>query len=339
VSTERLGIIISNCQSQPLKHILSLMCRDLRFDGLGVHLIPPHKRNETVAQFVEETRGKYAVVLAVTLSDDFGPLSAARLRDTFAGSAVFTIPNFYFAGLHPDLTYMGGIGHRVRGPLGEYHSKLAVLGYMKGLSAEQTIDLFRDDVYRRLGYYDMYHESMVKLRRRDEWLDIPFTEELTRLLKEDFCFFSVNHPTSFLVSRFCDKAAGHFEAQGLARKVSWPRCVSAFPNHLAQSAIFPIYPEVAAAHGVPYDGSYIFKPQTFGDNPATCLDMPAFVRAEFDAFRALSPEMLMQVPQVREVVQQADPALKLSLADTAIKGQVMRPHGESATTQPEGAAY
>jgi hypothetical protein len=286
------------------------MCRDIRFDGFGVHLLAPGRRDEAIARFVEEARSKYQVVLAIPLSDDFGPLSASKLRDTFADLAVYTIPNLHFAGLHPDLTYLGGLGRRVTGPVGDYHSKLAIFGYLKGMSVAEAEALFCDSAYSRLGYYDVYAQSLAELERRDQALDVPFAAELAQLLKEDLCFLSVNHPTGFLLSRFCDKAASRLEAEGISRKIPWPRCPGVFINLLAQSAIFPIYPEIARFHALPYEGSYIFKPPTIGDTPVTCLDKAEFISAEFENLRTTVPEALMKVRQVRDFQRQAEALLE-----------------------------
>jgi hypothetical protein len=296
------GVIISNCQSQPLKHILSLVCNVTRFDGFGVHTITPSARTTTVEQFVEVARKDYDLVLSIPLSEEFGPLALDRLRQTFCDKFIATIPNFYFSGLHPDLTYIGGLGHRVVGPLEDYHSKIAIYGFATGMSVDQCTGLYCDDTYARLGYYDEFEKSLAELRRRDTSLDVPFTDELPALLKSDLCFFSVNHPTNFLLRAFCIKVAAWLDDHGVVTRVPWSWPLGSLPNHLAQHVIFPVFPEVAAACELAFPGSYTFKPPTIGDSPVACLNLREFVEQEYKIFGNIDRQQFLGAPQVRTVI-------------------------------------
>jgi hypothetical protein len=311
----RRGVVISNCQVQPLKHILSLFCKDIRFDGFGVHLLPPQEREQTIERFVESAKRDYDVVLAAPLSDEFGPIGIKRLRNTFSGSLVGTVPNFYFSGLHPDLTYIGQLGTRVIGPLEDYHSKIAIYGYLQGLSVDECLRLYRDGIYRDLGYYDEYEKSLAELRRRDAALDIPFTDEISGLLKTDLCFFSVNHPTSFLLGEFCIKLTAWLEHQGVASPMEWPYSVSSLPNQLAQNVFYPVYPEIAAACDLSFPGSYTFKPTTVGDNPVTCFGLREFVEGEYESFGKFEREQFVQAPQVRAALELASGRLETRVGE------------------------
>jgi SAM-dependent methyltransferase len=303
VPATRRGVIISNCQVQPLKHTLSLLCRDIRFEGFGVHVIRAEERAERIERFLESARREYEIVLSVPLSEAFGALALPRIRETFSGQFVATIPNFYFSGLHPDLTYLGDLGRRVSGPLTDYHSKIALCGYATDLSVDDCFAMYTDEVYRRLDYYGEFDRSSAELRRRDAELDVPFADELLKLLNKDLCFFSVNHPTSYLLGEYCAKLAGWLETSGLTTRTPWPWGASSLQNHLAHDAIFPIYPEIAAACGLDYEGSYTFKPATTGDNVVNCLDLRGFIEAEYRSLSALDRDELLRVPQLRAAVE------------------------------------
>jgi hypothetical protein len=300
------GLVISNCQAQPIKHILSLLCRDVQFDGFGVHLIQPEQRAQKVSEFLSDAAAKYDVVVSVCLSDEFGELSGPRIARAFAGRPVVMIPNFYFSGLHPDLTYIGEIGGRVTGPLSDYHSKLVILGYAIGFSPQQTVEMFCGRTYTELGYFDEYERSFAELRRRDAHLTVPFTDELTELLKVDLCFFSVNHPTNFLVGHFCQKLSSWLETLGITMRSSWPCNPSSLPNHLAQNVIFPVYTEIAIALSLSYSGSYCFKPATIGDIAVGCLELPEFVDLEFKSLaETVPPSAFLGVPRIRDFINHA----------------------------------
>jgi hypothetical protein len=335
MSPVRRGLVISNCQAQPLKHILSLFCRGIRFDGFGVHLLNPKIRSEEIDRFVATAANSYDVVLSVQLSDDFGPLSTTGIRDAFPGRVIATIPNFYFSGLHPDLTYVGGLGRRITGPLSDYHSKVAILGYVAGFSVDQTVRLFCDDNFQKLGFYEEYSRSMTELARRDATLTISYTEEIAKLLREDLCFFSVNHPTSFLLSHFCQKVCNWLETQGLAGCTGWICRPSSLPNHLAHDVCFPVYPEIAAKFDLPFLGSYEFKPATIGDTPVTCLNLREFVDAEFRCLAEIPPTTLEGSTHVGEFLARGRSALGLSGAAPPPEAQELK-FADKAAESPIG---
>ena len=303
VRTKKRGVIISNCQSQPIMHTLSLFCRDIAFTDFGVHFIPPEERQKGISDFVERAKDEYDVILPIPLSDEFGPLSRERIKDTFRGKRVGVITNFYFSGLHPDLTYIGGLSRRIGGALGDYHSKIALMGYLHGLPADSTLALYCDETYQELGYYDEYEESLAELRRRESEVDIPFADEMAALIPQDLCFFSVNHPTSFLIAAYAEKIAGWLEEKGVSERTDCPRNPVYFVNYLASTGIFPVYPEIASRFGLNYSGSYLFKPLTPGNNPVCHLDLAEFVEEEYAAYGAFSYEEIANSHQGRALMQ------------------------------------
>jgi hypothetical protein len=296
------GVVISNCQCQPLKHAMTLQCADVRFELFGVHLIAPDRRDEEVAAFVAKARTDYDVILSIPLSDEFGAISLNQIRETFSDKFVGTISNVFFAGLHPDLTYIGGLAQRVEGPLGDYHSRIALLCYLRGQTVAETLALFRHETYEAMGYYDAYATSLAELVHRDAGVDVSIAPDLPRLLREDLCFLSVNHPTSWLFSSYSATVARWLEKQGVTRMSGWASGPMGMVNHLASAAIYPIYPEIAARHGLARPGSYVFQSAMVGDVPATCFDLGAFITASFAAYDQIGRDVLAQSHQGREVM-------------------------------------
>ena len=306
---KKTGVVISNCQSLPLKHAISLYCKDVTFDYYGVHLLPPEGREEAVAAFVAEARRKYDIVLAIPLSPDFGLLSQDRVRETFSGQFFGMITNIYFAGLHPDLTYIGGLARRVEGPLGDYHSRLALLAYLKGLDVDQAIAAFCDETYQKMGYYDVYQASLNEISSREHEVDVPMAADLPALMRKDLCLFSVNHPTSMLFSHYAAKVARWLSDSDVATMSTWSGGPMGLVNHLASSSIFPIYPELAARFGLEYPGSYAFKPPLIGDDTVNPLDLESFVEQSFVMFEEHGRELLATTHQGRDALVQFGHAL------------------------------
>lgn len=299
------GVIISNCQAQPLRHALTLFCRGIEFDAFPVHILAPGQREDAIAAFIEDAKQAYSVILSIHLHAHFGPLSAGRLRETFPGKFVATIPNFHFDGLHPDLTYAGSLGQRLAGPVGEYHSKLAIHGYASGLGVDDTVKLFTGQTFEAMGFFAAYRKSMSEMQRREAGLDVPFARELEALLLEDLCFLTVNHPTSILFASYCGKLAAWLHERGIGERAAWMPHHAMLVNQLSSNAVFPVYPEIAEACCLPYPGNYLFKPVSEAGKPVHCLELEEFVAREHESFARVPRDEFLAAPQVAGVLRQA----------------------------------
>ncbi|MFN3972213.1 MAG: WcbI family polysaccharide biosynthesis putative acetyltransferase [Gemmobacter sp.] len=294
----RRGLVISNCQAAPLAQMLGYFCRDIAFTAFPVHLTNPVNRAAKIAELMAGAGAEADVVLTVPLSDDFGPLSAPRIAQTFAGRTVLRILNLFFSGLHPDLTYLGGMGGRITGPMGDYHSRVVAMAVTCGLSPAATLDLLTADTYRALDYAAEFDRSLGELRNREAEVDIPFADRLVTLIRRERGFLTVNHPTAALFGAYAHAIAHRLEALGMAQTTGLPPDPACLPNPLATNVVFPIYPEIAAAHGLPYADPYLFRtaPQHGISDVLTAAE---FVAANHAALARLDPERLARSPHLR----------------------------------------
>lgn len=307
---QRRAVVISNCQCVPLAAWLTVSSADTVFDFWGVHVLSVDQRQAEIEAFVARARAAYDFIVAIPLSADYHDLSTDRIAETFNGLPVIRISNIYFSGHHPDLTYIGGLNRRVTGPVGDYHSKLAIYGFLEGLTVAQTQALFHAETYRRLGYFDEVETSLATLRERDASVDLSVVPVLERALRTGLCFYSVNHPTSLVFSAYTAQITDHLAAAGLSQSAGLPVDPSLCPETLAGSVIYPVYPEIAAHIGMPHVGSYAFKPDGAWTNP---IDLEMFLAREFAAFDALGRETLA-LSHAAQLIKAHFPALAPALA-------------------------
>jgi hypothetical protein len=293
------ALVISNCQCLPISSWLTALSAETMFDFWGVHLIAPAEREIAITQFVTKAKKEYDLIICIPLTDDFLELSTARIHDTFGGIPLITISNIYFSGLHPDLTYVGGLAQRILGPLGDYHSRLALFGFLRGWTPVETAALFCGSVYRDIGYYDEYAVSMAEMKERDKAVDVPVSKDLEHLLRKAMCLFSVNHPSSTLLAPYCNEIVRYLEDRGLGRHSGLPIDPSLCADSLANNAIFPIYPEIATYHGVAQLGSYVFKALGTRINP---MNLRAFLAGEFKAFSDVGAEALATTINAKQIL-------------------------------------
>lgn len=276
-------LLISNCQVQPLKHGLANVCRDIVIDTIPVHVVSAGARDATFSNYIER-KADYTCVLSVPLSAEFGPLATSAIRDAFFPTPVLSIANIHFDGTLPDICYVGGLNARMPGPIGEYHSKIALLGYLMNMPVAKTVGMYCDSVYERLGYYEAFRLSLDEMARRDAETDIPLGDLLESKVREGNCFLSHNHPTGLLMSAYINKISLTLFERGLASPSGLRLSQEIFINFLAQSVIFPVFPEIAAYHKLPYETSYVFRTATVGDEPSKPIRLEDFVSVEYKAF-------------------------------------------------------
>lgn len=296
----RKGIVIGNCQSYPVANALNMNCLDTHFECFGVHVLPADNIDGSLADLVQRGQSELDVIISIPLSEEWGPISASRIRETFSGKPVIMISNIFFSGWHPDLTYIGGLNQRVGGPLGDYHSCLALFGFVQNLTPSETLALFNNDVYQSAGYYDFYSSSLKELQRRDSEVDVRVTDILEEAMHQELCFFSVNHPTSALLAPFARLIMRHLASLGICRPSEISASNFLYENCLIRSSVFPVYPEIAARHGMPGIGSYVFKPD---GGTINSIDLPQFIEGEFAAFQEVGRDVMAATPTAQEQVR------------------------------------
>jgi hypothetical protein len=300
VQIPKRAMVISNCQCLPIAAWLSTYSANTVFDCWGVHLLAPAERPGLIAEFVAKTKAEFNLIIAAPLTEEFSDLAATKIDSTFEGIPVVKISNIYFSGLHPDLTYIGGLSQRIVGPLVDYHSRIALFGFLNGLPLEDTEALYCHKTYQAVGYYDEFAASMKAIRDRDKDVDVPVSAMLEYLLPKAVCLFSVNHPSSALLSPYCNDIVRYLERRGLGLHSGLPADSFVCAESLAGNAIFPIYPEIAAHHGMASLGSYAFKAVGSRVNP---MNLPTFLAAEFGAFQNVGAETLAQTVTGKQIME------------------------------------
>ncbi|MCJ2067677.1 GSCFA domain-containing protein [Methylobacterium sp. J-030] len=270
--------VVGNCQAPVLAACLRVMLPDAEIHGVHLGV----SSTETVA-----------ISDLVLLQTEF-----AGLRDDRAfiserrTDRVRLWPTFYYAGFHPDLVYAQLNNKFIDSPLDEYNSALTLYGWHRGLSVDQVIRLFREDVFDRLGYLEYITSADAHLIENFNKADLD-GKSLLDGLKDvaPFCH-AVNHPSLPALARVAEAV---LNAVGLAPAV---RAVDRFLNDpLLTGPVWPIYPTIADRFGL--DGSYEFK--TSG-TPGRILDLERFVTGSFERYRGHNPSDL----RCERLIDQAD---------------------------------
>jgi len=284
--------VIGNCQSQPVSSCLERSGLVNVAATLDINQMDTEYWKHAEWAVTHDTL-QLDYVLTQPLSLNWGNVATEKLRNIY-GDRLLTMTNIFFEGLHPDSTDFGAFGERVESPLGDYHSRLGLIGYLRGLTVTETLSFYRKDIYRKMGYFDKYNESAENLKVRDKTIDIKFAETFFKIIPNEVALYSANHPTANIVLELCSAITQKL----FGRSFNLPDTY--FINVLAGSAIFPIYPEIAEYHGLPYRTDMIFYPiQGLGNLP---LGLLVYLKKSFQMYDAVGRDKMLLSEYAQQLI-------------------------------------
>ncbi len=278
--------MLGNCQAEGVGRALSLILPDARVTVLTLAAL---RRQQGSLATLRRSLAPFDHVFSQFFPE--GLLKGGNVHALAEGDARLRLfPTILFPAFHPDMVHVGDIGalsaaRLVPSPVGPYHSAIVLCAYREGRTVAQTLGLFRDDVFGRLGYYDAWNDASAYLLGSARDIGFPLDAELARWSRRG-CFMHVlNHPKLFVLGDL---------AHRLAREAGLSPVDVAVEDYLvdalAADAVWPLYPEIARRYGLV--GGTRFKPKE-RDGVATLLDLPAFVTGSFEIYARLPVEGLV----------------------------------------------
>ena len=247
-----------------------------------------------------------------------------RAMPTTKAARAATYPMLFFNAFHPDLVRVRGPEGRIAGPLAGNHSALAFYGWQRELSVAQTVRLFGDDAFERLGYARYWETARSVMLEVAEAADLPLDVAFERWARTGCFMHTVNHP-KFVV--LADLARAVAQRAGIA--LAFDRPEDAFPDPFGDGPSWPVYPELAARLG--FAGNYAFKPaRSPGEPQPALLDLEVFVAASFACYErfgrsALVCPRLVDDPAYRDLER---PACAANGAAQAARANDVSPYAD-----------
>lgn len=244
-------LIIGVCQGAAIARAMRLLLPDAAVTFLSA--FGAAKAFPRIGDLIAEAQS-HDVVFATTYLPAFrdgGDIETLR-----AASNLILMPLIVFPAFHPDLVHIGeemvpGDGNLLVGPMGRSHSALALFGFRAGLSPDETQRLFTASVYRRLGYFDGWDESVSFLRTLGQQAGYDLDADLARWTRRGCFMHTNNHPKMYVAADL---------ARGLLARAGIPFGDCDLDSYLSDDFIrlgtWPVYPEIAEHYGVP--GSSLF---------------------------------------------------------------------------------
>ncbi len=264
--------ILSSSQHESLRVALAALLPGAQIVSFDVG---PAQRGEAARAAIVAGLTGCDHVVTVPLPSTYGPLGTAALREVMP--RVHLVPSLQFGGFHPDVVTIRLDHDFVGGPTGDSHSRLAVAGFLAGLTARETANLYNRLVFARLGYTNRFAEQRALLIERFAPYGIELDAAFDSWLARGCFMHDVGHPRMRVMLSLARAACG---LMGVAPEAGVDD--AALPDPLAAFAIHPVFPDIAAAIGVPPSGA--FRPALRPGVSPRVMGAEAFVRASHEAF-------------------------------------------------------
>ncbi len=276
--------VVGNCQSFGIAYGMKLLNPDS-----VVHRYTIVRPGWVGLDLLERTLRDYDYVFSLEFQKGFvkgGDWLA--LRDRMPSIIPFS--SVVFSGFHPDTIYILDPTRKHR-PLdsatGPYHSALALYGYLAGLSPERTEALFHANVFRPLGYFDVWRPATEEFLNAANAVGLDLSTELLRWARRGCFMYSMNHPKAFVLADV---------ARALLKRENLPIADVDFDDYavddIVRGSVFPVYPPIAEHYG--HQGSYVFKlgnyrlSRTVGE----FMTLRRFIEASFTIYKNYTREQL-----------------------------------------------
>ena len=230
-------------------------------------------------------------ILTLVHGDRFGPLATAALRARH-GPKVTAVPVPFFAGQHPDMSYVVAAGRRIGqegGPLGDYSSAVVLRDLQRGLTEAQTVDRYvSGESIAELDIRRLWDQGLDRLRQTEagQGTEIAVSDLVAAAARGGQPFLTFNHPTAPLIAAICSRF--------LTRVQDRPVTVaplSEADHPLTTGAFWPVRDTVKAALGLNFPSEQRFKTQQ--DRDGQWMDVATFAAESYRAFkRTEAPEAL-----------------------------------------------
>ena len=266
--------IIGNCQNFDIANILRICTKNK-------YLVKSFNHNSLSknSKEVNDALSSSDYVITQSLSDSFGDFSTKSLKSRFHDKCV-VIPNLFFRGYHPELTYAGREGLRAQSPLGDYHHIGIVAGHQLNIAPSNLKKLLRsNEFYTKTGLATVFLQSLNELRSRELNCDVTISDFIENNFRSRALFYTVNHPTILLLAELVERILVYI---GLPF-VALPQHVVRSP--MLQGPIFAISEEYSLLNNITVSQPFFIKAANAGGD---FLSLENFIAASYSLYNELT---------------------------------------------------
>ncbi len=273
-------LIIGNCQATRMAEIAALICPSVHTTAIEVVHTALRPKLEDYIPILQEHAETAAYVYVQPYVSELLANHGVLLPNITRA-----VESLIYAAFHPDIAFAEypSSGQLILGPIGRYHSALALWAYRERLGLDETVSLFNTDVFQYLGYFEFGATSLQLIENVDRLSGTQLASWVRNTDETGIFMHSVNHPNQRFLTEYLSQL---LELDGL----SVDRAAASYGHdRFLDGPVWPVYPPLAEVLGV--RGDYIFKvPANLScyRQPVRRLTLAEFIAASFDHYDRLA---------------------------------------------------
>lgn len=240
--------VLGNCQAGGIADSLEILSNGSSVSGILVS-------NEPKVLFSELSEHFFDSESVLLLHDSVREIfSVNDSLAKFDRKENIYIPTISFAAFHPDIQYGFIDGAVVKSGLdSDWNSRIMLWAYSKGLSQGETENLFREDVFQSLGYFDEWDKSSETLRKSFEECGFDYGRWIRSVQRAGVFMYGINHPMQIGLSQLAVQIAERVFPNSHVVIEDLHTFTTDYLSHI----VWPVYPEIGDHLGV--EGSYHWR--------------------------------------------------------------------------------
>jgi hypothetical protein len=164
------------------------------------------------------------------------------------------IPTIAFSAFHPDIQYGFANGAVVKSGLdSDWNSRIMLWAYSNGLSQDETENLFREEVFQALGYFDEWDKSAETLKKSFDTCGFDYGRWIRSVQRTGVFMYGINHPMQIGLSQLAVQIAEKIFPNSHVAIEDLHTFTTDYLSHI----VWPVYPEIGDHLGV--EGSYHWR--------------------------------------------------------------------------------
>lgn len=271
-------ILLSNCQTLSLARAVTALA-----ETVDCAACDAWQMADRLAEDPDHFR-QFDFMLVLANLRDFPGFPAERLPPHA------DVPCFNFTGYHPDCCYVAADGERIGdGPIGPYHSMIALAGYKEQLSPAATARFFNGRIYEQAGYYRQWLAQRDRMIARFAEFGFDIRGVFRKAGRGRSFMHTIDHPDIVLMMELAKIILRRLDR---SYREEAPLPVDALAN-----MSWPVYPEVGEQLGVA--GDYRFRPT----DSYAALGLDDYLETAFASFGRWDRSRLRVAWQVQSRLQ------------------------------------
>lgn len=305
-------LVLGNCQATPMTQCLRIMLPGTAVHQQNIHLSSIEKLSEALE--------KADVVLTQPLVSD----SLVELVGS-TNKPIYLYPRISFTALQPDYVRVESDVGPVQSPLGNANSSIAFFGWINKLGVEQTVELYSEETFATLKYFDLLSASTAVMEDEGRLVGLDLIPLVNKWLARGPFLYTINHPKLFAMA---DVARLVCRTMGIEPAIPNPE--DYIPDPTLSGPVWPVYPEIARRFG--FCGSRAFK---MPDNiPAGArgkiISLSEFVALSFAAYDAVKERKLfcptVHSPRFRALLEDVNAQIIIAKPEKVHSGAKSNPY-------------